>query len=286
MISKGWTFTGLLLKRLMRLGLLAVIVFLGACAQISDEANTLPTATQRGGSLSGNELGDQSDVQQASQTPPLSEEALLAQTLISKPDLYHTSKRVLSAQVKAKVLNVLSAFENGKLDQAQQSVNTLIANELNINSNVHVLAGDIASAKEQNDQAQQHYQKALQITPNNPKAANRLAIMMRDQGKFEQAQDLLSTAINAQATHAPSYRNRAILNDLYLNDKHQALADYQAYSALLAWRMQQSENGALVLSESQTKGLKKDQKLVKRWLADVERQVKALARAAAQKGGQ
>jgi tetratricopeptide (TPR) repeat protein len=101
---------------------------------------------------------------------------------------------------------------------------------------------------------------------------------MREKGEFEQALTLYSQAITSQPSHANSYRNRAVLNDLYLNRKADALRDYQTYSALLSYQQESAEKQQLAMSEAQTKALKKDLKMVSRWLADVQRQVNALAR--------
>jgi tetratricopeptide (TPR) repeat protein len=271
-----------------RLALLTVVFLLGACAQFSDESNTLPAATQHAGSLSGSEASTVNVLPSTAQdniVPELSQEEALSQSLLEQPDLYVQSKRILAPDIKAKIVNIINLFTQGELERAQKLVNKIISTELNITSNVHVLAGDIASANDHATQAFEHYQKAVAINAHNPKAANRLAMIMRARGEFFRAETLLTLAINAHPTHAPSYRNRAILYDLYLNDKQAALADYQAYSALLAMRKKRAGNATLSLTINETKTLKKDQQLVKRWLADVGRQVTALASIAATQQG-
>lgn len=234
----------------------------------------------------------------------LTPEELKIQALRARPNMYALSKRTLSAQTKQEVLAALNTFKSGDLSQSQKQINDVLNNRLDANSAVYLLAGDIAiaqanelSASTANQQtentpakdqaaqyaasAQKHFEKALALNPDNAKAANRLAKLLREQGQFTEAEALYSQAIAAQPMHASSYRNRAVLRDLYMNKKAMALQDYQDYAALLNHQQERSERGSLVLSEQTKKVLAKDIKLVKRWLIDVERQVNALAKAQA-----
>jgi tetratricopeptide (TPR) repeat protein len=184
-------------------------------------------------------------------------------------------------------------------------LDTLIQNELNLNSAVYVLAGDVAlgqieknrqsadenSANSGNNNSNEkqslqdneelqnavtQYRKALSLNPDNAKAANRLAKLMREQGEFEQAESLYTQAIEAQSMYSSSYRNRAVLRDLYMQKKALALSDYKSYVALLEFEQEQANSGASQLSESQLKTLTTNIRLAKRWVIDTERQVAAL----------
>jgi tetratricopeptide (TPR) repeat protein len=236
--------------------------------------------------------------------PQLTPQELKIQALSARPNMYALSKRTLSPQTKQEVLAALNTYKSGDLAQSQKQINDVLNNRLDANSAVYVLAGDIAMAQandlgaspanqqtentQEEDEAaqytasaQKHFEKALALNPDNAKAANRLAKLLREQGEFTEAEALYSQAIAAQPMHASSYRNRAVLRDLYMNKKAMALQDYQDYAALLNHQQKQSEQGSLVLSEPSQKALAKDIKLVRRWLVDVERQVNALAKAQA-----
>lgn len=222
----------------------------------------------------------------------LSESELLVQALVSQSDLYQSSKRVLAPDIKSKVVIALNEFKKSEFEQSEKTIKQVLTKELNLTSSVYVLAGDIALANNKQAEAIKYYLNALELNDYNAKAANRLAMQRREQGSFVEAEQLYTQAINAQPSKAESYRNRAVLYDLYLNEKAKALQDYQAYSALLNYRLLAHENPAKAnfgsgegmskdansLSEPELKSLKTNIKLVKRWLSDVGRQVKALAR--------
>ncbi len=272
----------------------------------------------------------------------------LAETLINQPDLFASSKLPASIQVKNEVAKALGDIQNERYVAAQNTLKILFRNESKIPSNVYVLAGDIELALENKEQALRHYQQALNNNKHNAKAANRLAKHMREQGNFKRAYTIYSQAMLSQPSHLESYRNRAVLNDLYLNNKVQALADYQAYDALLKYKLALHEGRVMTLNllpvlsaslndnksdknkqqgqaelpsprennklnetpnaggqinihatqnsaktaktvkqqtlkDEDLKALKKDLKLVKRWLFDVGRQVESIAKVEASK---
>lgn len=217
---------------------------------------------------------------------------LIAQSLIAQSDLYLSSKQILSRDTKAKVVDVLHEFNKHNFEQSEKLMTQILATEPALNSAVFVLAGDISLANKKQLDAIAHYRDALKLNEYNAKAANRLATQLRQQGDFEKAEKLYTRAIVAQASHAESYRNRAVLYDLYINEKAKALQDYQTYSALLNYRLSEHENASTTdlsltnnsdtqttqLNKIELKSLKTNIKLVKRWLADVGRQVASLAK--------
>lgn len=279
-------------KPLRLIFMFACIASLGACSVIPDfrstssQPETVSSAVPNTSEPSAAEQPAGSSLPTGESVPLMTPEQLILQDLRAKPDMYALSKRNLSPSVKATMLEALSAFKAKDFATSQNLVNRVINNELNVSSSVYVLAGDIALAQSEiegeSQQAVAHYRKALSINPDNAKAANRLAKLMRENGEFEQAYSLYTQAIKAQAMHAPSYRNRAVLNDLYLSQKAAALEDYQHYAALLSFQQTQVEQGTLVLADAEQKALDRNIKTVQGWLVDVERQVKALARSDAQ----
>lgn len=272
--------------------LLVMLSFLGACSHLprfTSSPEPIPEAgiSEAESFPAANDLAKSNAKSEKGAVPEISQEQLIIKTLSARPNMFALSKRTLASDVKAQLITALSAFKKGDLSRSNAIVTTVINNELNLSSSVYVFAGDVALAKmaeaDDKDTVQQiaitHYQKALSVNPDNAKAANRLAKLMREKGQFAQADGLYSQAIEAQPMHANSYRNRAVLRDLYLHQKAQALQDYQAYAALLQYQQEQSEQGTFVLAESEQKVLKNDLKIVKRWLIDLGRQVSALAKA-------
>ncbi|MGQ8366905.1 tetratricopeptide repeat protein [Glaciecola sp. 1036] len=193
------------------------------------------------------------------------EEALVHRLKIT-PDMYLNNKQILTAPVKTLMVEAIQAladerYEIGltKFDQASRLGQ--------LNSPSYVLKADLYLALGQTDEAIASLQQALTLNRHNAKAANRLAGILREQGNFEQAHTLYTNAIKSQPAYAVSYRNRGILNDLYLLNKAAALEDYRIYAALL--KAQQSES-------EQDKALDKEIKLVDIWLVDVERQLNSM----------
>jgi len=77
------------------------------------------------------------------------------------------------------------------------------------------------------------YRKALALEPGLAMAANNLALLLRRQGRFDQARILLKKAISANPQVASLHFNLAVLCDLYLLDRPAAIRQYQLYQKLL-----------------------------------------------------
>lgn len=94
---------------------------------------------------------------------------------------------------------------------------------------------------------------AISANPLNYLAHNELALVLRQQGQFQQALSHYELALKSWPAFAQGYLNRGILYDLYMGKKSLALADYEFYQAL--------SND----SSRQLKG----------WIIDLQRQIKS-----------
>lgn len=191
----------------------------------------------------------------------------LAQQLLVKEDLYEINKKPLTKQQKAYMIQAIEALQAKRVANGLAKIAAAEAMGA-LSSSAYVIKADLLAANDDPSASKLALQEALEVNPYNPKAANRLATLYREQGQFDTALVYYTRAINAVPMYAPSYRNRGILNDLYILDKASALDDYQTYSALLEY-----ENERL-----QSKDVKKSIKLVKRWIVDVDRQLQRAAR--------
>lgn len=96
------------------------------------------------------------------------------------------------------------------------------------------------------------FEKALKINPNNPFALNQLAILNREDGKFEVAEKLYTKALSAYPDYKNAHLNLAILCDVYLRKIDCALGHYQEYLNLsggqdkqvTAWMAQLKKQGS------------------------------------------
>lgn len=262
----------------------AGIVILSGCSNLPSvfQINKPEEQENPQAQTSDNSTGDKASETPATGLAEHDQTRVIIQNLFAQTDLFEQAKISLSPSTKSKMLDVIELYNKSEYEQSQKAINRILQTELITNSSVYVLAGDIALANNQTNQAIQHYQQALSVNQYNPKAANRLAKQYRMKGEFEKAEKLYNAAIDASPTRAQSYRNRAILYDLYMHKKDKALEDYEMYSALLKHALQAHTNSAQnvsdKLNETQIKRLKKDIKTVDRWLLDVGRQLAALGK--------
>lgn len=103
------------------------------------------------------------------------------------------------------------------------------------------------------DDAEKSLRKAISLDPNNAIAYNHLGIIMRFQGKFHDARDMYKNAIKSKSDYANAHLNLGILYDMYLYELPQALEHYKSYQSIT----------------------KNDDKLVDKWIIDLERRIKA-----------
>ena len=211
------------------------------------------------------------------------EKAQAQARLISMPDRFMQSKAVMSTQAKALLKQALSEFQQQDYPEAIQLIEQAKRQAGPLNSSAYVLEGDILLAMKDTSAASLSFDKALSLNADNYKAANRRAQLYRQSGEFDKALALYTQAISAYPAHAPSYRNRGILQDLYMQEKTSALGDYKRYELLLEYQQQVldgSEASQLALSQLANirpslspQQLKQELRRVKGWIVDLERQL-------------
>lgn len=82
------------------------------------------------------------------------------------------------------------------------------------------------------EQAEAAFNRALEVNSNNLEAYNQLALLKRQQGEFNAAEQLYLQALEVWPFHAQSHRNIGILYDLYRGDWQRALLHYRAFQQL------------------------------------------------------
>lgn len=101
-------------------------------------------------------------------------------------------------------------------------------------------------------QAEKSLKKALDINYNDAIAYNHLGIIMRIKGDFSNAKDMYQHAIRSNANYANAHLNLGILLDLYMHELVDALQHYKNYQSLT----------------------NNSDKVVGKWIIDIERQIK------------
>lgn len=79
----------------------------------------------------------------------------------------------------------------------------------------------------QADTAESSFRKALEINDSNVFAWNQLAALLRDKGRFDEAEQCYLQALGRWSDYSDAHRNLGILYDLYMNKPEEALQQYR-----------------------------------------------------------
>jgi tetratricopeptide (TPR) repeat protein len=181
-------------------------------------------------------------------------------TLQTLPNLYQTQTRKdkASAQTLHQFQGALLLKQQGKLSLARERFIALSEQHPNLSGVWLQLA--LLAKQQDNDDMQQlqkemtrYLNNAISANPLNYLAHNEFALVLRQQGQFQQALNHYELAIKSWPAFAEGYLNRGILYDLYMGRKSLALVDYELYQAL---------------SDDNSRQLKG-------WIIDLKRQIKS-----------
>ena len=101
------------------------------------------------------------------------------------------------------------------------------------------------------EEALERYREAFDMNPGNALTANNLALLLREQGRFDEAVTVLETGLRHSPATAELHYNLAVISELYLLDLDGALAHYRRYRELAGT----------------------EEKRVAGWIADLERRL-------------
>jgi tetratricopeptide (TPR) repeat protein len=181
-------------------------------------------------------------------------------TLQALPNLYktQTKKDKTSDQTLNQFQGALLLKQQGKLSLARERFIALSEQHPNL-SGVWLQLALLVKQQDNDDMQQQHkdmtryLNNAISANPLNYLAHNEFALVLRQQGQFQQALSHYELAIKSWPAFAVGYLNRGILYDLYMGRKSLALVDYELYQAL---------------SDDNSRQLKG-------WIIDLKRQIKS-----------
>lgn len=100
-------------------------------------------------------------------------------------------------------------------------------------------------------EALERYREAFAMDPGNAMTANNLALLLREEGRFREARDLLREGLEHSPDTAELHYNLAVISELYLLDLETALDHYQRYREITG----------------------EEDKRVAGWIADLERRL-------------
>lgn len=167
----------------------------------------------------------------------------------------------VSAEIKKKYHHAIQSMKAGKTRLAIKQftkVSKLAPTLAGPHTNLGILFIKIKSLQ----QAEGALQKAVELNSKNRVAYNYLGILYRTLGKFDDAEQAYLQAISIDNEYSYAHLNLGILYDLYKSNLEKALGHYQRYQVLTD---------------------KKD-KMVDKWIVDIQRRATAQKQAEVIKG--
>lgn len=183
-------------------------------------------------------------------------------TLQAMPNLYLQQANERQSALSSQTLNQFQAAlllkQQGEYSQARDKFMILSEQHPDL-SGAWLQLALLVNEQEKGDTEQRlkdmskYLNQAISVNPLNYLAHNELALVLRQQGQFQNALNHYELALKSWPAFAEGYLNRGILYDLYMGKKSLALADYELYQALS----------------------NDDSRQLKGWIIDLQRQIKS-----------
>jgi len=137
----------------------------------------------------------------------------------------------IAAKAMPEYGRALMAMRNGELEQALVMLQSLHTSYPQLSGPL-VNQGRNYWQQEKYDEASDALNKALEVNSQNPYAHNLLGLVMREQGKFDEARQHYLQAVQLDPKYARAHFNLGVLAELYLQDLNLALDHFRAYQGL------------------------------------------------------
>lgn len=149
----------------------------------------------------------------------------------AEPNPYTTDTADVPARARELFSGAASALADKRLNEAEAGFQK-ITDQWPRLSGPWVKLAEIAEKRDNNENAEFYYRKAIEVNRNNVNAYIALALLYREQGRFGDAQATYLASLDLWPDFPDAHLNLAILYDLYVNKPVLAQKHYEAYAFL------------------------------------------------------
>lgn len=147
------------------------------------------------------------------------------------PNPYLQNKPSINSATALQFAKATRAMRNKQWSQAENLLQQIVVQNKNF-SGAWLNLGLVYRAQKEDKRAEQAFIDAINANHLNLDAYNQLAILQREQGRFNEAESNYRKALTLWPFHAESHKNIGILYDLYMGKNAEALAHFEAYQQL------------------------------------------------------
>lgn len=148
------------------------------------------------------------------------------------PNPYLAQSTRVPAAAREGMEHARGLYESGDVSGAERQLLTVTQTWPEL-SGPWLNLGIVQQRAGETEAAEQSMRAAIAANDNNVYAWNQLAALLRDGGRFEEAQQSYEAALQRWPDYGDAHRNLGILLDLYLHQPQAALAHYRAAQAVL-----------------------------------------------------
>ncbi len=168
---------------------------------------------------------------------------------IAAENPYLDSRRSVSGSARQRFAAATAAMAAEDWDTARIDLEWLVENHPKL-SGPYLNLALLSVAEGAPEEAEAHFKAALDVNKRNLVAYNQYAIFLREQGRFDDSEQVYLAALAVWSDHAETHRNLGVLYDLYRGEREKALQHYYRYQELTG-NTDRTVAGWIVLLERQ-----------------------------------
>jgi tetratricopeptide (TPR) repeat protein len=226
------------------IGVCALVLLVSACVATGNKKSPDKLVTKQQSCMpdsAGQTAQGQVKAQDQSQKPNTVQQKCLPRGVIEITETFKVDPEVQGEFNKA-----LALLDEEKYAEAIQLLKAVTGKTSKFSA-PYINLGIAYTRSGELDKAEESLKKALEIADQHPVAYNELGLVYRQTGRYKEARELYETLLTLYPDFLPAHKNLGVLCDIYIQDLHCALQQYEEY----------------------LKGMPGDEK-VKIWMADVK----------------